>query len=207
MDRNGRGAVAMGVAGVAFAAYPALRPYVDGPLVWAHPLWVPAHLLGVLGFALLVPGLAALRTRLDGTPGEGAAGVALVLAGTGAALVLPYYGAEAFGLAQLSGPGADAVAEAIRMGLYAVTTFGLGLLALAAAGVAVVVAARWSGGIPMAAAGVFAAGLVLYLPQFFATPAVRVAHGVLLAVGCLLLASALRRRRPAPVDRPSRATA
>jgi hypothetical protein len=29
---------------------------------------------------------------------------------------------------------------------------------------------------------------VLFLPQFFATPELRIAHGVLLAVGCLMLA-------------------
>ncbi|OLL84390.1 hypothetical protein Ae263Ps1_1445c [Pseudonocardia sp. Ae263_Ps1] len=179
MVRNG-GAVALGVAGVAFAAYPALRPYVDGPQVWAQPWWVPSHLLGVLGFALLVPGLVAVRQRLHGTTGERAARVAVVAAGTGAALVLPYYGAEAFALGRLTGPDAVAVGEAIRMDPWAVTTFAAGLLALAAA-------------------GVFAAALVLYLPQFFAAPGVRIAHGVLLAAGCLLLAAATRTRaRPAP---------
>ncbi|ALE75121.1 hypothetical protein AD006_02535 [Pseudonocardia sp. EC080610-09] len=199
MVRNG-GAVALGVAGVAFAAYPALRPYVDGPQVWAQPWWVPSHLLGVLGFALLVPGLVAVRQRLHGTAGEGAARFGVVAAGSGAALVLPYYGAEAFALGRLTGPDAVAVGEAIRMDPWAVTTFAAGLLALAAAGVAVLVAARRSGGtVPVAAAGVFAAGLVLYLPQFFASPGLRIAHGVLLAAGCLLLAAATRTRaRPAP---------
>lgn len=193
MDRTGWGAAALGVAGVAFAAFPVLRPYVDGPQVWAHPLWVPAHLLGALGFTLLVPGLAAVWARLRGTPGEGPAWAALLLAGAGAALVLPYFGAESYGLAALSGPGSEAVAEAIRMGPYAISTFGLGLLAVAAAGVAVLVAARRGGGVPVAGAAVVAAGLVLYLPQFFGTPPLRIAHGVLLAVGCLLLAAGLRR--------------
>lgn len=191
--------MALGVAGVAFAAYPALRPYVDGPQVWAHPLWVPSHLLGVAGFALLVPGLAAVRARLRGGAGEATAGIALALAGVGVALVLPYYGAEAFGLAQLSGPEAEAVAQAIRRGPWAVTTFAAGLLALAAAGLAVLVAVRRGGGVPLAAAGALAAGLVLYLPQFFATPAVRVVHGLLLAAGCVLVARALRQRPPARV--------
>ncbi|ANY06221.1 hypothetical protein [Pseudonocardia sp. HH130630-07] len=200
MDRTGAGVVAMGGAGIAFALYPALRPYVDGPQVWAQPLWVPSHLLGVAGFALLVPGLAAVWSRTRGTVGASAAWLAVVLAGVGAALVLPYYGAEAFGLAQLTGlaaPDAVAAAEAIRMGPYAVTTFGAGLLALAVAGVAVPLAARRSGVLPVGAAGVLAAGLVLYLPQFFAAPPLRIAHGVLLGAGCLLVARAVV--RPAPV--------
>jgi hypothetical protein len=38
-------------------------------------------------------------------------------------------------------------------------------------------------------------GLVLYLPQFFLPPPVRVAHGLLLAAGCLWLAIGLWGRR------------
>lgn len=35
--------------------------------------------------------------------------------------------------------------------------------------------------------------MVLFLPQFFLSPALRIAHGVLLGVGCVLLAVAVRR--------------
>ncbi|MEV1295623.1 hypothetical protein [Pseudonocardia sp. NPDC049635] len=199
MDRTGWGIRALGVAGVAFAAYPVLRPWTDGPQVWAQPLWVPSHLLGVVGFALLVPGFAGVWARLRGTPGERSAAVALVSAGVGAALVLPYYGAEAYALERIGllGSGIDAglaaaLAEGIRLGPYAAATFAIGLLAVAVAGIAVLVAAR-RGGLGVLAAAVLATALVLYLPQFFAPPALRIAHGVLLAVGCLLLATALRR--------------
>ncbi len=41
------------------------------------------------------------------------------------------------------------------------------------------------------------AGAALYLPQFFGPPPVRMAHGVLLAVGCLWLAMGLWDRRAA----------
>ena len=34
----------------------------------------------------------------------------------------------------------------------------------------------------------FAAGMLLYLPQFFADPALRIARGVLLAICCMILA-------------------
>lgn len=39
--------------------------------------------------------------------------------------------------------------------------------------------------------------MLLYLPQFFGPPPVRIAHGVLLAVGCLWLAGGLWSRRAA----------
>ena len=39
----------------------------------------------------------------------------------------------------------------------------------------------------------FAAGFVLFLPQFYATPTLRIAHGVLVAVGCVVLAVEMRR--------------
>jgi hypothetical protein len=45
---------------------------------------------------------------------------------------------------------------------------------------------------------VFAAGAVLYLPQFFADPALRIAHGVLLAIGCLVLATRVDEKALAP---------
>jgi hypothetical protein len=35
---------------------------------------------------------------------------------------------------------------------------------------------------------------VLFLPQFLLPPALRIAHGVLLRVGCVLLAVLVRRR-------------
>ena len=43
-------------------------------------------------------------------------------------------------------------------------------------------------------------GLLLYLPQFFGSPAMRIGHGVLLGLGCLALGLILARRatgRPA----------
>jgi hypothetical protein len=69
--------------------------------------------------------------------------------------------------------------------------FVLGLLLLAAGAVLVAIAvwrsgtlSRWSG-IP------FALGFVLYLPQFFGTQPIRVAHGLLVALGCIWVAVSL----------------
>jgi hypothetical protein len=72
--------------------------------------------------------------------------------------------------------------------------FAAGLLLLAVGGILAAVAvwrsgllARWSG-LPLAL------GFVLFLPQFFGTQPIRVAHGALLALGCLWLAAGLWRQ-------------
>jgi hypothetical protein len=54
--------------------------------------------------------------------------------------------------------------------------------------------AIWRSGALARASGIlFAVGFVLFLPQFFTPPAVRIAHGVLVAAGCIWLALALWR--------------
>ncbi len=181
-------------AGVAFAAYPALRPWGAEPAAWVDPWWVPAHLLGAAGFVLLA--VAARAERPERSPARRDTAVAAVL---GAVLVLPYFGAEAFGLAALGGAvrgaggsGIDqatavAVSEAFRLGPWAAATFVAGLLAVAVAGVALLLAARRSGGGTVAGGVLTGIALLAYLPQFFAPPEVRVAHGVVLGIGCVLI--------------------
>ena len=39
-------------------------------------------------------------------------------------------------------------------------------------------------------------GLLLYLPQFFASPAVRIGHGLLLGLGCVAVAVVSARWQP-----------
>jgi hypothetical protein len=39
--------------------------------------------------------------------------------------------------------------------------------------------------------------VVLYLPQFFADPALRIAHGVLVVIGCLILSAHVNERAAA----------
>jgi hypothetical protein len=198
------GAAALLLAALVFAAYPALRPYadeatLDGARAFASVAWAAAHTAGMVGFVVLPLGLLGLATHVE--LGRGRA--AVVLAWLGGVLVLPYYGAETFGLAVIGAraaaegdPGLLSLADDFRTGALPMTTFGIGLLLLAAAGVALAAGtwrtrARW-GGVLVGAA------LVLYLPQFFAPPAARVAHGALLGVGCLLLAGTLVRRSVAP---------
>jgi hypothetical protein len=115
----------------------------------------------------------------------------------GAGLTLPYYGAENFGLnaaANTGGTDLLAVAEATRYNPVAVAMFAIGLITLAVGAVLVGRAVRRPG------AWVFAAGFVLFLPQFFTPAPVRIAHGVLMLVGLVWFAvevnSAVRKDTP-----------
>jgi hypothetical protein len=173
------------VSGVAFAAYPLLRPYADettmaGLAAMASGRWLVAHLLGMLAFAVLPVGLARLRPSLG------------VLGYVSAVLLLPYYGGEAFGLHAIGAHGVATsdlsmltVVDGFRYNPVAITLFGLGLIVLAATGVLAVLAC-WSGGRTWrVAVGAVGLGLLLYLPQFFASPGVRIGHGLLLGLGCV----------------------
>jgi len=199
------GPAALAAAGVLFLVYPALRPGGDAvpsttAAAFADWRWPIAHLAGVVGFALVAAGLLALRDRLAGTPGRRLAGWALGTWATGTALVLPYYGAEAFSLHALGAHVPDtatllALTDAVRMGSVQMTVFGVGLVLLAVGGVLAAVAAARSGVLPRWSGVVFALGFALYLPQFWFPMELRVVHGALVAVGCIVLAVALQRSR------------
>jgi hypothetical protein len=105
----------------------------------------------------------------------GAALAAAMLAWIGSGLVLPYYGAEDFGLhaiAGTAGPGAGllSLVHAVRDQPLAVTIFGAGLLLLAAAAIMVAVAVWRSHVLPRTSAILFATGMALFLPQLFGPP-------------------------------------
>ncbi|MBY6686130.1 hypothetical protein HQ305_08545 [Rhodococcus sp. BP-149] len=170
--------------GILFALYPILRPYSvevgeAGAEAFASPLWIVAHLAAMFGFITLALFVRQVRT------GTLADTTTLV----GVALILPYYGAETFALHVVGRDAVDTgrtglldLADPIRYGVIQATMFGAGLILIA---VAAVVLAVHTGGVP---AAVFAAGFVLFLPQFFAPPWVRIAHGVLILVGAVMLA-------------------
>ncbi len=177
-------AVLLALAGVLFVVYPVVRPWGDSTAAgaaaaFASPVWLVAHLSAVAGFVLV-----GLAMRSFGRAAE-------VTWWVGAGLVLPYYGSEVFALhvlgQRMAGDQLMDLAEAIRLGPAAAVVFAAGLLALAAAGVLVAVREG-------VAALPFAAAMVAFLPQFFAGPEVRIAHGVLLGVGLLLLAGRAARR-------------
>lgn len=171
MSRN-----AFVLAGVFFLLYPVLRPWTDETTAsgaheaMASTAWVVSHLLAMLGFVLVPLGLLALRQT-----------VPAAVMWVGAGLTLPYYGAEDFGLHGAATKGANLldVADAVRYNPIAITIFGIGLVTLA---VGAVLAARQASGNRYASI-LFAAGFVLFLPQFFAPAPLRIAHGVLMLVG------------------------
>jgi hypothetical protein len=178
MSRN-----ALLLAGVFFLLYPVLRPWEDETTVggareaMGSTAWVLSHFLAMLGFVLVPLGLLGLRHVIGLTP------VAVMWAGAG--LTLPYYGAEDFGLHAAATKGTNLldVADAVRYNPFAITIFGVGLVTLA---VGAVLVWRAAGN----RAALFAAGFVLFLPQFFAPAPVRIAHGVLMLVGLVWFALA-----------------
>jgi hypothetical protein len=201
LSRTRYGAIALGVAGVLFLLYPAVRPWhdestMDGAIAsMSSDPWVAAHLFAMLGFILLPLGLLALRAVLAMTPGEPLAFAGFVVTAIGSGLTLPYYGAEDFGLhaaATAAAGGGDfdllELVDATRFDPVAATMFASGLAALGVGAVLVAVAVWRSGALPRYAAIPFAAGFALFIPQFTAPAAVRIAHGALVAVGMLWLA-------------------
>lgn len=193
------------LAGIAFVVYPAVRPFSDevshaGVLAFASTRWVVAHAVGIIAFTLLGLGLARLTDAVGRRRGLARAGLAA--AWTGIGLTLPYYGAEVFGLhaAGLQGLTTrdvarfDALVHDIRLG-PGIWFILVGLVALAA-GVVTLATAAWPDlARPRLSVLPLAVGVALYLPQFAAPQAVRVGHGVLMAVACWALAAGLGSRR------------
>lgn len=189
------GGAAFGIAGLLFVLYPAIRPFSDettlqGAAAFASAAWLLAHMLAMVGFTLVMLGLLGLYLALRKTPVEATAfwGLAVGLVAVG--LLLPFYGAEAFGLHAI---GQEALRQhsVVLVGLAGVVRSGpelimflVGLLLLAASAIMTAVAiwksgtfAKWSG-VP------FAVGFALYIPQFFGNQPIRVLHGLLVAIGC-----------------------
>ena len=196
------GALALAVSGILFILYPAIRPFSDeaslqGAEAFASTNWILAHVLAILGFILLGLGLLGLYISVQATPVERLAFWGLMLSWIGTGLTLPFYGAEVFGLHAI---GQEAIrqnnatllelANQVRFGPgFYVIMAGLPLLAVGAILVAMTV---WkSERLPKWGGVLFALGFALYIPQYVATQPIRVAHGLLVAVGCLWIAAGL----------------
>jgi hypothetical protein len=189
-----QGAAVFATTAVLFLVYPVLRPYVDettfdGLRSFATSSWIIAHLAAVLGFILLPLGLLALR----------ASRTALLVTWFGVGITLPYYGAETFGLHAIGERSAAdgtttllSMVDSIRYNPYAATMFAAGLL-LIAAGTILTAAGVQHSSLPRWSAVPFAMGFTLFIPQFFTTAPFRIAHGVLIALGCAWLAVELWR--------------
>jgi hypothetical protein len=192
LTRTRLAAIALAVAGVLFLLYPALRPWADestadGELrAMSSPWWVATHLFAMIGF-ILVP-LALLLVHRT----------AAIIMWIGAGLTLPYYGVETFALntiaTKMSDGQGSTVADSIRYHPAAVTIFAAGLLLLGIGAVTAAVATWRNGQLPRFSAVLFGAGFALFFPQFFVGPAGRIAHGVLMAAGCVWLAATLWRQ-------------
>lgn len=192
---NRLGPLALAVAGVLFLLYPVVRPYADettlrGIEVFASNAWVASHLFGAIGFILASLGLLVLDRR------------AAVVTWIGAGLTLPYFGAETFGLHAVGlravseqDPGLLAMVDAIRFNPAATVMFVLGLVLLAV-GVGMAAVTIWRSGTQAKWSGVPAAvGFALFIPQFFGSPALRMAHGALIAIGLAWVAVEMWRER------------
>ncbi|MFS3127582.1 hypothetical protein ACLM5J_04175 [Nocardioides sp. Bht2] len=206
------GEVAVLSSGVLMAAYLLLRPYGDTRGVaataeaFASPWWLIAHLCGVGALACF----AAFAWSVAGADRLGA--VVRGSAVAGAVLVLPYYGAESFGLhaigqAYLEGDLVDLeLADAVRNHAAAMSSFGIGLLLLAVAGVtsAVAVARSFQPGAAVAtryAAWPLGLLVAVFLPQFYLPPFGRMAFGVAYLAAAIWAWRAQTKWQLAPANR------
>ena len=196
--------ISLAASGACFLLYPAIRPFSDetslsGAAAFASSAWFLAHSLAMAGFVLLALGSLGVYLYLRDTAGSTPAILSLVLSWIGIGLTLPYYGAETFGLQAV---GRDALrqqnaaamplANSIRLeeGIWFIM---LGLLCLGV-GTTLLAVALWRShrfpgwsGIPLAV------GFALFIPQFLTPQPVRIAHGLLIAFGCLLIARGILR--------------
>lgn len=170
--------IGLTVSGISFIAYPALRPWgsetgTAGATTFGSMAWPIAHAIGMLGFVALAFALRSAATNLPwrwtGQPVRRAESRMWVAV----ALLLPYYGAEAYGLHALGeyaadhgDPGVLDVADAFRLAPLPMTTFALGLLVLLLVGGRLAVG-MWRTGTLGRTGGLLAGlGLATYLPQF-----------------------------------------
>ncbi len=190
-------------SGLLMATYLLLRPYGDtgtpaeAAAAFASPRWLLAHLCGAGALASLAWLASAWARHAPSRTASAAAAATAV----GAALVLPYYGAEMYGLHAVGRAfpsGAGALVEQVRMQPVALSLFALGLVGLGAGLVALAVS--WSReGRPGARTAwplaVLTAGL---LPQFLLPPVARMAYGVAFLVAAVAVARASGRTAPGP---------
>jgi hypothetical protein len=208
--RTRLGALALAVAGLLFVLYPALRPWKDESTVagamgaMGSGGWVVSHLFAMIGFILVPLGLLALWNVISRTRAERLAFAAVVTSWIGSGLILPYYGAEDFGLHAIATKAAEGqnldlldLVDKVRFNPVAATIFLVGLVLLGV-GAVLAAAAIWrSGGLPRYSGILFALSFALFIPQFFTPPAVRIAHGVLVGVGLTWMALVLWRTKAA----------
>ena len=199
---------------LALALFPLVRPFFPfDPRTPAETLavasravtsasWLIAHYLALVGFVLLLCALPGLYTRLASTGSESRARWAMLLSGVGVALILPTLGVELYALpaiGQLYVDGKTEIAAAVGL-IYlggATLVMLVGLLLLAIGALMLATAIGRSRALPTWTAITFAVGLAFWCPLF--PPPVRIVDGLLIGIGGVGLAWALRRWHPASV--------
>ncbi|MEH7124405.1 hypothetical protein V7127_14360 [Bacillus sp. JJ1773] len=198
-------ALSLVISGTLFVLYPAIRPFSDessmeGATAFASTEWLVAHIFAIIGFTLLPFGLLGLHNLLKVTALKSLTYSAVILCLFGVGLTLPFYGGETYGLHAI---GLEAITRqtdalvslvnVVRSG-PGLIMFIIGLLFLAVASIIVAIT-FWRSGTYQKWSGIpFALGISLYIPQFFAGQPLRIAHGVLVFLGCILIAVALWRQ-------------
>lgn len=201
-------AFSLASSGILFVLFPVVRPFFDesslqGAAEFASTRWVVAHALGMGGFILLTLGFLGVYVRLQQTEVERRALSALVLSWIGAGLTLPFFGAEAFAL-QVIGQAAVNQNSTTLIPLVNSIRFGPGIifisvgLLLIAASTIILASAVWkSGSLPRWSGVPLAIGFVVYIPQLQGDPLfqpIRIAVGLLIAVGCIWIAWGMLKR-------------
>ncbi|MBA9028909.1 hypothetical protein [Peribacillus huizhouensis] len=199
------------ISGILFVLYPTIRPFSDetslqGASAFASTDWLLAHILAIVAFTLLPLGLLGLHHSLQGTAVNSLASWAVVMCLIGIGLTLPFYGGETFGLHAI---GKEAIrqqaaslvslATVVRSGA-GLAMFLVGLLLLAIAAIILAIVIWRSGRYPKWSGIPFAFGMGLYIPQFFGGHPLRIAHGILVAIGCLWIAVGLWRQSNQDID-------
>ncbi len=174
------GAVALALSGALFVLFPVVRPFSDesslrGAQAFASTSWVLSHALGMGAFVLLTLGFLGVYIRLQETRAERRAFWALVLSWIGAGMTL----------------------NSVRFGpgiIFAIS----GLLLVGVAAI-VVASAVWQSGSLTRWSGVpLAIGLAVYIPQLQGNPSfqpIRIADGLLIAMGCVWMAWGMSKER------------
>lgn len=203
------------LCGAFFVVYPAVRPFsaetgLSGAHAFASPQWLVAHLCAIAAFSCLL--VAVTGTYSTAPARTRAAQVAWVLQTLGICLILPFYGAEAYGLHTL-GQAAVSIGEpnaTFLIGLASGVRGGAGLLVFLTGalilGVGAVLGVGATKPMTFRRWGAIVLGLaeILLVPQFFVDQPLRITHGVLFLLGAILYGVALRREQPADALEPVR---
>jgi uncharacterized membrane protein len=201
-------ALTLGLSSLALAVFPLVRPFfffdptrpmetmdAAAAAVSSGP-WLIAHYLALVGFVLLLGALPALHARLSAAGVETRSRRATLLSTVGVALILPTLGVELYALPAIGRiylAGNVSIAPTVSL-IYiggATLVMLLGLLLLAIGAIMLATAVVRSRALPRWAGVVYAIGLAGWCPLF--PPLLRFADGLLIGIGGIGLAWALRR--------------